>query len=197
MFLVWNPGWEPHALSYGVRKKATKIRSIHNTKIVYLICLYTLAIYSSLSDYYSTKKNTPKRGRRHGKTTRFGIEIEMTGITRKDAALAAQTVLGGELLYGGSYYDTYELKTFDGRTWKFTYDGSIRCEPSGAGSRRVHHACTALSWSARSSPTKRTSRTCRRSSGRCAKPEPSPTAPAASTSTSMGRTTHHARSATS
>ena len=62
------------------------------------------------------------------KTTRFGIEIEMTGITRKDAALAAQTVLGGELLYGGSYYDTYELKTFDGRIWKFTYDGSIRCE---------------------------------------------------------------------
>ena len=62
------------------------------------------------------------------KTTRFGIEIEMTGITRKDAALAAQTVLGGTLAYGGSYYDTYELKTFDGRIWKFTYDGSIRCE---------------------------------------------------------------------
>ena len=67
------------------------------------------------------------------KTTRFGIEIEMSGITRKDAALAAQTVLGGELLYGGSYYDTYELKTFDGRTWKFTYDGSIRCETKTRG----------------------------------------------------------------
>lgn len=67
------------------------------------------------------------------KTTRFGIEVEMTGITRKDAALAAQTVLGGELLYGGSYYDTYELKTFDGRTWKFTYDGSIRCETKTRG----------------------------------------------------------------
>lgn len=67
------------------------------------------------------------------KATRFGIEIEMTGITRKDAALAAQTVLGGELLYGGSYYDTYELKTFDGRTWKFTYDGSIRCETKTRG----------------------------------------------------------------
>ncbi|MDD3942884.1 MAG: amidoligase family protein, partial [Sphaerochaetaceae bacterium] len=62
------------------------------------------------------------------KATRFGIEIEMTGITRKDAALAARTVLGGELCYGGSYYDTYELATPDGRTWKFTYDGSIRCE---------------------------------------------------------------------
>jgi hypothetical protein len=67
------------------------------------------------------------------KTTRFGIEIEMTGITRKDAALAAQTVLGGTLAYGGSYYDTYELKTFDGRTWKFTYDGSIRCETKARG----------------------------------------------------------------
>ena len=69
------------------------------------------------------------------KATRFGIEIEMTGITRKDAALAAQTVLGGELLYGGSYYDTYELKTFDGRTWKFTYDGSIRCEIKRGGTK--------------------------------------------------------------
>jgi len=67
------------------------------------------------------------------KATRFGIEIEMTGITRKDAALAAQTVLGGELFYGGSYYDTYELQTFDGRKWKFTYDGSIRCETKTRG----------------------------------------------------------------
>ena len=69
------------------------------------------------------------------KATRFGIEIEMTGITRKDAALAAQTVLGGELLYGGSYYDTYELKTSDGRIWKFTYDGSIRCETKRGGTK--------------------------------------------------------------
>jgi hypothetical protein len=67
------------------------------------------------------------------KTTRFGIEIEMTGITRKDAALAAQTVLGGTLAYGGSYYDTYELKSSDGRIWKFTYDGSIRCETKTRG----------------------------------------------------------------
>jgi len=69
------------------------------------------------------------------KATRFGIEIEMTGITRKDAALAAQTVLGGELLYGGSYYDTYELKASDGRIWKFTYDGSIRCETRVRGTK--------------------------------------------------------------
>jgi hypothetical protein len=71
------------------------------------------------------------------KTARFGIEIEMTGITRRDAALAAQTVLGGTLAYGGSYYDTYELKTSDGRNWKFTYDGSIRCETKRNGIREA------------------------------------------------------------
>ncbi|NCB72060.1 MAG: amidoligase, partial [Clostridia bacterium] len=45
------------------------------------------------------------------KAIRFGIEIEMTGLIRVDAAKAAQSVLGGELNYSGSYYDTYELKT--------------------------------------------------------------------------------------
>ena len=62
------------------------------------------------------------------KTTRFGIALEMTGITRKEAAETAQTVLGGEMLYNGSYYDTWVLRTDDGRDWKFTYDGSIKCE---------------------------------------------------------------------
>ncbi len=61
-------------------------------------------------------------------TARFGIEIEMTGITRKDAAQAALTVLGGELTFEGTFYDTWRVKAADGRHWKFTYDGSIRCE---------------------------------------------------------------------
>lgn len=66
-------------------------------------------------------------------TTRFGIEIEMTGLTRRDAAEAARTVLGGELAYEGSYYDTWNLKTSDGREWKFTYDGSISCQQKAEG----------------------------------------------------------------
>ena len=69
------------------------------------------------------------------KTARFGIEIEMTGLSRKEAAEAALTVLGGELLYGGSYYDTWVLRAPDGREWKFTYDGSIRCESRAHGIR--------------------------------------------------------------
>ncbi|HKL58942.1 MAG TPA: amidoligase family protein [Sphaerochaeta sp.] len=69
------------------------------------------------------------------KTTRLGIEIEMTGITRKQAAEAAQTVLGGQLTYSGSYYDTWVLTAPDSRQWQFTYDGSIRCESRENGVR--------------------------------------------------------------
>lgn len=37
--------------------------------------------------------------------TRFGVEIEFTGITRKEAAQKAKKVLGGEVRYIGTYYD--------------------------------------------------------------------------------------------
>ncbi|HRR78147.1 MAG TPA: amidoligase family protein, partial [Ruminococcus sp.] len=69
--------------------------------------------------------------------TNFGIEIEFTGITRKQAAEKAAEYLGGRVEYLGTYYDTYGVKTPDGRTWKFTYDGSIRCEKKN-GSRKEH-----------------------------------------------------------
>lgn len=53
-------------------------------------------------------------------TTRLGIEIEMTGLTRKEAAEAAKATIGGELLYGGTYYDTWILKAPDSREWKLS-----------------------------------------------------------------------------
>lgn len=37
--------------------------------------------------------------------TRFGVEIEFTGIARKEAAQKAKKVLGGEVRYIGTYYD--------------------------------------------------------------------------------------------
>lgn len=62
------------------------------------------------------------------KTTRFGIEIEMTGITRQRAAKAAASVLGGRVEHTGTYYDTWEVKALDGRIWKFASDGSIETQ---------------------------------------------------------------------
>ena len=39
-------------------------------------------------------------------TSRFGIEVELTGITRKQAAKTAAAFLGGRVESSGDYYDT-------------------------------------------------------------------------------------------
>ncbi|NBI93183.1 amidoligase, partial [Lachnospiraceae bacterium] len=59
------------------------------------------------------------------RTQRFGIEIEMTGITRKKAAEVIAEYFGIESFYLGTYYKTYGAKDRQGRTWKATYDSSI------------------------------------------------------------------------
>lgn len=60
--------------------------------------------------------------------TKFGIEIEFTGITRKEAAETAANFLGGRVEHTGTYYDAYTVITDDGRKWKFMSDGSILCQ---------------------------------------------------------------------
>ena len=56
----------------------------------------------------------------------FGIEIEMTGITREQAARVAQVVMGGGTVqHVGGNYDEWCLIAPDGRKWKFVYDSSI------------------------------------------------------------------------
>lgn len=61
-------------------------------------------------------------------TTKFGIEIEFTGITREAAARIAAEHLNGVYSEGGTYYDAKNVTAPDGRVWKFVSDGSIRCE---------------------------------------------------------------------
>lgn len=61
-------------------------------------------------------------------TTRFGIEIEFTGITRETAAKTAAAYLNGTYEYIGTYYRTYEVTQPDGRKWKFMSDGSINTQ---------------------------------------------------------------------
>ena len=59
------------------------------------------------------------------KTQKFGIEIELTGITRKKAADVIAEYFGTEKFYIGTYYQTYGAKDHKGRTWKATFDSSI------------------------------------------------------------------------
>ena len=57
----------------------------------------------------------------------FGVEIELTGITRENAAKVAAELFGTTHHYIGSYYDVYGADDSEGRTWKFMSDGSICC----------------------------------------------------------------------
>lgn len=61
-------------------------------------------------------------------TTKFGIEIEFTGITRETAAKTAAEFLHGTYEYAGTYYRAYEVTQPDGRKWKFMSDGSIHTQ---------------------------------------------------------------------
>ncbi len=60
--------------------------------------------------------------------TKFGVEVEFTGITRKQAADTAAGYFNTTAAYLGGSYDAYEARTADGRAWKFMYDGSLVCQ---------------------------------------------------------------------
>lgn len=59
------------------------------------------------------------------KDQRFGIEIEITGITRARAAEVAAEYFGTASRYIGSGYDAYAALDSQGRQWKFMSDASI------------------------------------------------------------------------
>lgn len=62
------------------------------------------------------------------RSQRFGIEIEMTGITR---AVAAQVIAGyfnTTATHVGGFYDSYTVRDGENRQWKIMSDASIRSE---------------------------------------------------------------------
>lgn len=64
---------------------------------------------------------------------RFGIEIEMTGITRSAAAEVVAEYFGTSTRYLGTYYDTYAALDPEGRQWKFMSDSSIEAQKKNGG----------------------------------------------------------------
>lgn len=58
----------------------------------------------------------------------FGIEIELTGITRKTAAEIISKKYGTRTAYAGTVYQTYTATDNKGRTWKAMRDSSIHTE---------------------------------------------------------------------
>ena len=59
---------------------------------------------------------------------KFGIEIEMTGITRGDAADVIAGYFHSNAEYDGGNYKGYHVKDSENRAWKLVSDGSITCQ---------------------------------------------------------------------
>ena len=68
------------------------------------------------------------------KNQRFGIEIEMTGLTRAAAARVIAGHFSTTATHVGGNYDAYSIRDTEGRQWKIVSDASIQCESRrGAG----------------------------------------------------------------
>ena len=66
----------------------------------------------------------------------FGVEVEMTGITRQEAAQALADYFGTRPRHTGGGYDTWTVTDPEGKTWKLMSDSSIRTEKK-SGNRYV------------------------------------------------------------
>lgn len=62
------------------------------------------------------------------RSQRFGIEIEMTGITRAAAAKVIAGYFDTTATHVGGFYDSYAVRDGQGRQWKVMSDSSIRAE---------------------------------------------------------------------
>lgn len=62
------------------------------------------------------------------RTQNFGIEIEMTGLTRCAAAKIIAGHFGSEAVHVGGGYDAYAVRDERNRQWKVMSDASIRCQ---------------------------------------------------------------------
>ena len=60
-------------------------------------------------------------------SSKFGIEIEFTGITRQQAAEVISKYFDRGYYRTHDYYDSYIIKSSDTRDWKLMYDSSIHC----------------------------------------------------------------------
>lgn len=74
------------------------------------------------------------------RTQKFGIEIEMTGITRAAAAQVIAGHFGTSAIHVGGSYDTYTVRDGESRQWKVVSDSSIRRESRRGESRNAAYA---------------------------------------------------------
>ncbi len=62
------------------------------------------------------------------KQQKFGVEDEMTGITRRQAAEALAVLFDTQARHTGGPYDAWSVRDREGKEWKLVSDSSIQCE---------------------------------------------------------------------
>jgi hypothetical protein len=62
------------------------------------------------------------------RTQKWGLELEFTGITRKQAAEVLAKQFGTMSRFSGGTYNAYEVTDNDNRTWKVVSDASLTCQ---------------------------------------------------------------------
>lgn len=79
---------------------------------------------------YTTKTHwrKPSRGKLKMKNLTFGIEIELTGLTREKAAKTVAAYFQTEARHTGGSYDAWEVKDLEQRTWKVVNDSSLNAQ---------------------------------------------------------------------
>lgn len=79
------------------------------------------------------------------KEQRFGIEIEMTGLSRQRAAQVLSEYFGRPTSFDGGYYGEYSVLDSQSRRWKVMSDGSIKTEKKEG--RQLYRQITPTAWS--------------------------------------------------
>jgi hypothetical protein len=108
------------------------------------LCVSAVFLWA-LSVLYGIVVLEKRKGETHMKNQNFGIEIELTGITRRDAARVLAQYFGTTEEYAGGTYRAYHIKDQNGRIWKAVYDSSIRAERRNGNAADEDYKCEIVS----------------------------------------------------
>ena len=70
----------------------------------------------------------------------FGVEVELTGITRQQAAQTLANYFGTRARHIRGGYDTWTVSDTEGKEWKLMSDSSIKAERKENGSPNFRNA---------------------------------------------------------
>ena len=88
--------------------------------------IYNITCNKLLHRAITTHNNKISVGGNGMRSQSFGVEIELTGITRKRASEIIASYFNTQHIYVGGSYKTYTVKDTENRTWKVMSDSSIK-----------------------------------------------------------------------